>query len=781
MIPTKNIPFVSIFLIAAFLSASSTRTAFAQSTLLHYWSFNTNINAKQTIPAPPIRANFSYLDTNKAVIQYDTIPGTPKPTGVAPGTYVDSLNGTAGLASKTNGAYDNTTAGDTLNARLGFPAGNSTSSGGLRVRNPSWSSELRIYMPTTLYNNPVVKYALQSSSTTSGQHYQVFAYSTDSGTTWKTSSLTVNGVSTDTLDCTQSQYQSATSFGLVTIGFGGDTNVNNNPRLVLRIRWSGQASTFSGNNRFDNLSVEAGPVPRSIALHNLSVSDTLISGQIDTFTFSTTGKISKEKWISYSTDSGQSWTAIGTDTTNRFAWHIPNVPNPVPFAMIRVVDSDQIIGTSPSFVILPVRYFPPEANLIYYWHFNGFSGAYTYPDVPQLRPDYSAIPGAPASMEYERAIGSVGLVENGTGTSGNSQMNYPSGAALELDNPTSTSDLQFYIPAPNRKNITVNFALQTSDGIKGPLVASYDFSLDSGATWQTTGLRHVADSIDAPGYTNGNWGLISVPLLDSLTSDNPKLVFRIRFTGNNSSANGGYVRIDNVTVTGKVGQIVIAGAPTLLHYWSFNNLLAAYHNPGIPSLPADFSLVDTGHIDYTLEPGTSPDYPGYIDNVAGSTANAQLGAPAGQSLRVRNPSDSMELRVAIPTTGYKNIVIKYALESSSTNSGQLTELFDYSPDGGTTWKTSGLTVQGQNVDTLDVTDSTFQGANWGLVTIGLTDPGTSNNSRLIFRITFAGNTSKTSGNNRFDNFSVIGVPGIAAPVSPVIHYWHFDSLNTASR
>ncbi len=864
--------------------------------LLHYWSFNSNINAKQTLPAPPLRANYSYFDTNRAVVQYDTIPGTPKSTNVAPGTYCDSINGTAGLSSKTNGAYDNTTAGDTLNARLGYPAGNTSTTGGFRLRNPSWSSELRVYIPTWLYSNITIKYALQSSSTTSGQHYQIFAYSVDSGATWKTTNMTVNGLNTDTLDCTQSQYQSSTNFGLVTINLN-DTAVNNNRNLVFRIRWAQQASTYSGNNRFNNLTVESAPgnptitisqpnnldtligggvdtiqysitgkvsrqktysysldsgvtwnaiatdtgivlpggygyvwttvpvplipnskamvravdsagttglskaftiipVPKTISITNPILGDTLIAGQHDTLTFTTTGKVSKTKWIFYSLDSGITWNAAGTDTTNSFAWTVPAVTDPVAHAIIEVEDSAQVKGMSASFVILPVPYYPPDANLIYFWHYNGFSGAYTWPSIPNIPADYSAVPGSHAAMSYALTAGSPsqGLVEDGIGTSQNTQMEYPAGRALELANPSNGGELRFYIPTPDRTNIKVNFALQTSNGTAGPLVAMYDFSLDSGLTWQTTGLRRLSDSIDGAGYTKGNWGLISVDLSgDSLTSDNPKLVFRLRFAGNNSTSQG-YVRIDNVTVTGPVGQTVILAAPTLVQYWNFNTLGGPYIHPNIPNIKADYSVIDTNaaYLEYYLLPGTSATWAStnnaggaQIDNVASTdTTNLRQGAPSGLALRARNPVDSSELRWHIPSTGFHDLVVTFATQSSSTTSGDSAQIYSYSVDGGTTWKSAGMTVNGIAGNTLDLTQGGSTGpyiANFAkvVVTFG-NDASVNNNPNLIFRIVCMGHTSLTSGNDRYDDFTLDGVPGTGpAPTSPLIHYWHFDSLNTA--
>jgi hypothetical protein len=123
---------------------------------------------------------------------------------------------------------------------------------------------------------------------------------------------------------------------------------------------------------------------------------------------------------------------------------------------------------------------------------------------------------------------------------------------------------------------------------------------------------------------------------------------------------------------------------------------------------------------------------------------------AGNALRLRNPSDSIELRIYVPTTGYKNIVLKYAQQCSSLASGQLAHLYDYSTDSGSTWVTTGLNMMVDSVkNTVD--------PNWSVVSINFgANTAVNNNAKLIFRIKFGGNTSLTSGNSRFDNLSVDG-------------------------
>ncbi len=747
------------------------------------------------IPAPPIKSDSSYIDTNKAVIQYDTVPGTPQ-------HYVDSIN----TNSKSAGAYDNV-AGDStnnLNARLGYPYGNSKSTGALRVRNPTWCSELRIYMPTTFYSNPTLKYTLQSSSTNSGQHWQVFAYSVDSGHSWKSTGITVNGVATDSLDCTQSQYQQSSSpyaYGLVTIGFAGDTAVNNNPKLVFRIRWgqirgqSGSDTLFSGNNRFENMSVEAGPVPQSIAISHPG-SDTLYSGQKDTILYTITGKVSRLKTYYYSLDSGITWTKIAQDTGIvvtggfGFAWTVPTVYDPNARVIISAVDSARVTGYSASFIVMPLHLLPPPANLIHYWHFNYLQGGpYTYTAIPQLPSDYSAVNPGKAGISFQLDPGTPvynysGRISGVIGTGIGEQMNYPAGQAIEIANPSDQSQMLFYIPTTNHENIQIHYLLQTAGNNSGPVVEMFDYSIDSGLTWRTTALKQTSDTINVPPYVNG-WGAVNVDLSsDLLASDNPKLVFRLRFAGNNSSGPG-YVKIDNFSVTGPVGQVTIPGAPTLVHYWNFNKITTAYHVPNVPNINADYSLIDTNtaYFQYYLVPGTSNSYLGYIDNVASAdTSNLRNGAVAGNALRIRNPVDSIELRWYIPTTGYHSPTVKFVVESSSTTSGDSTQIYSYSVDGGTTWKSAGMSVNGvPNVDTLDVTQPQYQGSSWGLVTVGFgSDAAVNNNPNLIFRITYRGNTHLTSGNNRYDDFTVDALPGAGtAPVSPLIHYWHFDALAAA--
>ncbi len=190
---------------------------------------------------------------------------------------------------------------------------------------------------------------------------------------------------------------------------------------------------------------------------------------------------------------------------------------------------------------------------------------------------------------------------------------------------------------------------------------------------------------------------------------------------------------------------------TLIHYWHFNDYnQGAMYTPTINGIVADYTDLagSNPNILYKSNTGTAPNT--YIDSLQPvasdrDTLNARMGELPGAAIRARNPSDSMKLYFYIPTTNFKNIVLKYATELSSLTHGMLVQNFDYSTDGGTNWKTSGLS------ETSDAADTIFK-----LVTVSFNDTTANNNANLVFRITFSGNDTGTQGNNRFDNVTVEG-------------------------
>lgn len=175
--------------------------------------------------------------------------------------------------------------------------------------------------------------------------------------------------------------------------------------------------------------------------------------------------------------------------------------------------------------------------------------------------------------------------------------------------------------------------------------------------------------------------------------------------------------------------------PVLLHYWHFNDL------PGgtLSEVPADVSLLSGAIITY---PGTGA---GYMDRVndAGTTLNARMDQPAGRALRVRNPSDTRELVLALPTTGYQDVVLRYAVVR--TDNGAQEQRLSYRTAAAADWTPFG--------DVVAVTED------YQVVAFDLSQAaGVNDNPDFAVRILFGGaNAGGSSGNDRFDNITVDAV------------------------
>ena len=185
----------------------------------------------------------------------------------------------------------------------------------------------------------------------------------------------------------------------------------------------------------------------------------------------------------------------------------------------------------------------------------------------------------------------------------------------------------------------------------------------------------------------------------------------------------------------------VAQAQSLVHYWNFNSLPSGTITSPIS---ADVSAITSAltSIAYT---GTGA---GYLDNVEGDVLNSQNGAPAGLGLRPRNPSDTRSLLVSFPTTGYENLMVKFA--TTRTTQGATEQNYAYSLDGGVTFITTDLPV----------TTYSPSATAYELVTLDFSNvPGVDDAANIVVRINFGGTTAAgTSGNNRFDNLTVTGTP-----------------------
>ena len=211
-------------------------------TLVHYWNFN-NIGAVDSLPTNVINASYSTIDTTTAHVWYTAIPGT----SAAYSSYYDAFNN----SDSTSGI------GASYNVRFG-----DCSCTSLRTRNPSDSMELLAYMPTTHYQNPVIKFTTESSSVNSGMHAQVYDYSNDNGATWSTAGLTVTGITGNVDSPLAITWMSVN----ITLNTATDPAIKNNPQFIFRTRFMTNTTGTSGNNRFDNLTMEADTFMTSTAV-----------------------------------------------------------------------------------------------------------------------------------------------------------------------------------------------------------------------------------------------------------------------------------------------------------------------------------------------------------------------------------------------------------------------------------------------------------------------------------------------------------------------------------
>jgi len=188
-----------------------------------------------------------------------------------------------------------------------------------------------------------------------------------------------------------------------------------------------------------------------------------------------------------------------------------------------------------------------------------------------------------------------------------------------------------------------------------------------------------------------------------------------------------------------------ANAQELLHYWNFNTA-ATFATPsqttGGAAITANLGTVSV------MESGTGQDFD--IANL-----NAQGTDVAGTHLRFNNPLGG-ELTFALPTTGYEDLVVKFATRRSTQ--GASIQKWSYSLDG-TTY------VDFQAINPVATTPT--------LITLNFSEiVGADNNANFKVKVAFEQGTGGLEGNNRFDNFTA-QADELSTP--ELIHYWNFNS------
>ncbi len=180
-----------------------------------------------------------------------------------------SITGTGLITHPGTGeGYMDDTDGTDLNARLGASAGQ-----GLRVRNPSDSRTLQFNLPTTGYEQVRFSYAVRR--TPNGARGQAIEYRTVSGQAdW-------TPLQHDAINVTE-------DYRVLEFDFSGVHAANDNSDFAIRIRFTGvEASGTSGNNRFDNVVLEAVPMEGTVppVASKLAIESAPAAVQVDRPTF----------------------------------------------------------------------------------------------------------------------------------------------------------------------------------------------------------------------------------------------------------------------------------------------------------------------------------------------------------------------------------------------------------------------------------------------------------------------------------------------------------------
>lgn len=305
----------------------------------------------------------------------------------------------------------------------------------------------------------------------------------------------------------------------------------------------------------------------------------------------------------------------------------------------------------------------------------------------------------------------------------------------------------------NNINVMINFAQQRSFYQRQHIRDHFDIESDIDVTLDVSNteagyirINTINITPDTPGVPEDTYpwtGIYfhNIPIEIEAIAE-PGFVFS-HWTGSINSDDA----VLQLTPTGNIeltAHFIEQQAPEseIIHYWHFNTLSGT-----VVSVQTDYSAITPGIITY---PGTGAGYMDERTHRAGdpvSNLNLLMGQlpDQGAVLRVRNPSDTRNLIITSPTTGFEGISLIFAIMRTS-NGAQGQELY-LSPDAGDSWTF---------IDSYNVPEQ----PGWILKTFDLNSfPEANDNPDLQFKIIFTGsNASNTSGNDRFDNMSVHGTP-----------------------
>jgi hypothetical protein len=192
-------------------------------------------------------------------------------------------------------------------------------------------------------------------------------------------------------------------------------------------------------------------------------------------------------------------------------------------------------------------------------------------------------------------------------------------------------------------------------------------------------------------------------------------------------------------ITLKANYQLLSG-PNLIHYWHFNN--ATELSVPLTSVDADFSSVETATITFVAD-GIMGVYSNSTLNPA--DLNAYMSAPAGNNLRLANPSTGKEVILSCPSSGYEGLYFTFAASGVGSGSAKKINLY-YTVD---------------NTNWVKVIDAYELVTSYQLFSCDLTSfNDVNNNADLKFKITF--DEAGIDGNQRLDNISLTGTEMVSS-------------------
>jgi hypothetical protein len=400
----------------------------------------------------------------------------------------------------------------------------------------------------------------------------------------------------------------------------------------------------------------------------------------------------------------------------------------------------------------------------------------------------TAFSSTTASTQVTCTVGGTASVTVSGGTPGYTYL-WTSGATTDTATGLGTGTYTVTVTDANSCTYNTSVTVTTSGAVITPSIGS-EVSCSGG----NNGSASVSVTGGVSPYTYSWSPSSSTATIISTTTSASSLTsgtYKVTVTDNAGCVTSIDINITQPTLL--TDTIENVGPSVLIHYWDFNSSPSGDSlGNSVNPLPANYTSIPSGnpHIVYTKPVGTGEPANNFgVDNgtpgtglyaYASFTGNDTTGSgKANYFIRARNPvidSAGVEPKIwqhgksaqfiwYIPSTGYHNVTLEWALTASSS-SGAALNIMSYSTDGGITWKrlTNAMdnftnpSTSTQTGDTLYVLNAITDVSGWVPVNVDLSaDPATNNNPNLEFRIEFGGQTAlNLSGNDRYDNVSVSG-------------------------